>query len=85
MQGLAYESYRIKSYNGRVHLFRAESRHEFLTGGPELGWCGVLSNLVVEEVPGDHATINTGANLKILAGKVKQCLRDPLANGLPRA
>jgi surfactin family lipopeptide synthetase A len=81
MQGLAYESYRIKCYPGRVHLFRAESRHEFLTGGPELGWCGVLSNLVVEEVPGDHATINTGANLKILAGKVKECLRAPLANG----
>jgi amino acid adenylation domain-containing protein len=81
LQWLAYESYRIKSFDGRVHLFKAESRYEFLTGGADLGWSGVLSNLVVEEVPGDHTTINTGSNLKILAEKVKECLRDPLANG----
>jgi amino acid adenylation domain-containing protein len=85
MQGLAYESYRLKSYNGRVHLFRAESRYEFLTGGADLGWSGVLSNLVVDEVPGDHTSINTGANLKVLARKVRECLRAPLANGQPRA
>jgi amino acid adenylation domain-containing protein len=81
MQALAYESYRIKSYSGRVHLFRAESRYEFLTGGPELGWSGVLSNLAVDEVPGDHGTINTGINLKILARKVRECLPSPGANG----
>ena len=77
---MAAESYRIKSYNGRVHLFRAETQNEFLAGGKELGWSGVLSNLVVEEVPGNHGTINTGANLKILARKVRECLQDPVAN-----
>jgi thioesterase domain-containing protein/acyl carrier protein len=86
VQGLASESYRIKSYNGRVHLFRAESQLDFLTGGANLGWSGVLSDLVVEEVPGDHGTINTGANLKILARKLRECLPSPLANGRsPRA
>jgi amino acid adenylation domain-containing protein len=80
-QTLASESYRIKSYNGRVYLFRAESQQEFLTGGPSLGWAGVLSNLLVEDVPGDHGTINTGDNLKILAGKVRERLQSPLANG----
>jgi amino acid adenylation domain-containing protein len=84
-QQLASESYRIKSYNGRVHLFRAESQPEFLTGGPELGWSGVLSDLVVEEVPGDHGSINTGMNLKILARKLKEYLGHPLASGHPRA
>ncbi len=74
LQGIASDIYRIKSYNGRVHLFRAESQIEFLGGGEDLGWAGVLSNLVVEAVPGDHGTINTGTNLKILARKLKQCL-----------
>jgi hypothetical protein len=51
-----------------------------------LGWSGVLSNLVVEEVPGNHGTINTGANLKILARKVRECLQDPVTNShSPRA
>jgi thioesterase domain-containing protein len=83
LQGLASESYRLKSYHGRVHLFRAESQREFLTGGPDLGWSGVLSNLVVEEVPGDHGTINIGNNLKILTRKIRQCLQYPLNNGHP--
>jgi amino acid adenylation domain-containing protein len=86
LQLLASESYRIKSYGGRVHLFRAETQIEFLAGGEDLGWSGVLSDLVVEAVPGDHGTINTGTNLKILARKLKKCLQDPPANGhLPRA
>jgi amino acid adenylation domain-containing protein len=80
LQGIASDIYRIKSYNGRVHLFRAESQIEFLGGGEDLGWAGVLSNLVVEAVPGDHGTINTGTNLKILARKLKQCLYSS-ANG----
>jgi len=75
LQLLASESYRIKSYSGRVHLFRAESQIEFLGGGADLGWSGVLSDLVVEQVPGDHGTINTGANLKILARKIRECLQ----------
>jgi amino acid adenylation domain-containing protein len=81
LQGLAAESYRIESYQGRVYLFRAESQQEFLTGGADLGWAGVLSNLAVEQVPGDHGTINTGTNLKILARKVRQCLQDPAPSG----
>jgi amino acid adenylation domain-containing protein len=75
LQGMASESYRIRSYTGRVHLFRAETQIEFLAGGADLGWSGVLSDLVVEHVPGDHGTINTGANLKILARKLRQCLQ----------
>jgi thioesterase domain-containing protein len=78
LQEMAAESYRIKSYSGPVYLFRAESQQEFLAGGDDLGWTGVLSNLVVAEVPGDHGTINTGSNLKILAGKLRECL-----NGRP--
>jgi amino acid adenylation domain-containing protein len=84
VQGLAAESYRLKSYHGRVHLFRAESQLEFLAGGEDLGWARVLSDLVIEDVPGDHGTINTGSNLKILAHKLRECLHVPVANALRR-
>jgi aspartate racemase len=87
MQLLAAESYRIKSYKGRVHLFRAESQREFLTGGASLGWSGVLSGLAIEHVPGDHGSMNTGMNLKILARKLSECLRHPFnpPTGVDRA
>jgi amino acid adenylation domain-containing protein len=69
-QLLAAESYRAKPYAGRVWLYRAESRPEFFGGDQDLGWGDVLSDLRVEDVPGDHGTINTGMNLKILARKL---------------
>ncbi len=66
-QQIASDNYRARPYPGRVYLFKAESGSQFLNGGPELGWKGILSDLVIHQVPGDHGTINTGNNLKILA------------------
>ncbi|MBV9769538.1 MAG: amino acid adenylation domain-containing protein, partial [Bryobacterales bacterium] len=74
-QLLAAESYRAKPYPERVYLFKAESRPEFFDD-PNLGWGGILSDLVIEEVPGDHGTINTGVNLKILARKLTGFLEE---------
>jgi amino acid adenylation domain-containing protein len=71
---LAAENYRAKPYPGRVWLFRAESRPEFFGGDQHLGWVNILSDLRVEDVPGDHGTINTGMNLKILARKLTAAL-----------
>jgi len=73
-QLLAAESYRAKPYAGRVCLFKAESRPEFFGADPDLGWGGLLSELQIEEVPGDHGTINTGVNLKVLSRKLKAAL-----------
>ena len=73
-QLLASDNYRARPYAGRVFLFKAESRPEFFDGGAELGWKGILSHLEIHEVPGDHGTINTGTNLKILAKKLKSCI-----------
>ena len=81
VQGRAEESYRIKSHKGRVYLFRAESQPEFFHGGLSLGWSGALSDLVVEEVPGDHGTIHSGNNLKIMARKLQECLQRPIPTG----
>ena len=73
-QLLAAENWRAKSYPGRVWLFKAESGSEFLASDPGLGWTKLLSDLRLEGVPGDHGTINTGANLKILAQKLTAAL-----------
>jgi len=69
-QRMAADNYRARPYGGRVHLFKAESELPFFAGGPELGWKGILSDLVIYLVPGDHGTINTGNNLNILAQKL---------------
>lgn len=73
-QLLAAENYRAKRYSGPVWLFKAETRPEFLSGGAGLGWGQILPNLRVEDVPGDHGTINTGVNSKILARKLMAVL-----------
>ncbi len=73
-QLLAAESYRAKHYPGQVCLFKAESRPEFFGADPDLGWGGFLSELRIEDVPGDHGTINTGMNLKVLARKLAVAL-----------
>jgi thioesterase domain-containing protein len=75
-QLLAAESYRARPYPGPVCLFKAESRPEFFGGDQDLGWGKLLSHLRVEEIPGDHATIKTGINLKILAQKLTTALED---------
>ncbi len=74
-QLLASENYHAKPYPGRVYLLKAESRPEFFDT-PHLGWGNILSNLRIDKVPGDHGTINTGMNLKILAQKLAACLKD---------
>jgi amino acid adenylation domain-containing protein len=68
-QRIAADNYRAMPFAGRVYLFKAETESEFF-GGPDLGWKGILSDLMIYFVPGDHGTINTGKSLKILAQKL---------------
>jgi len=80
-QLLAGENYRAKPYPGRVHLFKAELRPAFFDADPKLGWGPILPDLRIENVPGDHGTINTGVNLRILARKLADALERPLEAG----
>ncbi len=75
-QLLAAEQYRARPYGGRVYLFRSGAKVEFFPGGPQLGWEGILSNVVIYDIPGDHGTINVGSNLTLLAKILQSCL-DP--------
>jgi thioesterase domain-containing protein len=80
-QLLAAENWRAKPYPGRVCLLKAESGTEFFSDDPALGWSKVLSNLQVVSVPGDHGTINTGMNLKILARKLNAAFDESRLTG----
>jgi thioesterase domain-containing protein len=72
-QMAAAEVYHPKPYSGRIYMFRAESRTELLDD-QTMGWGKILPDLEISDVPGDHGTINTGENVKILAGKLTKIL-----------
>jgi thioesterase domain-containing protein len=74
LQALALRTQKAKPYSGRVYLFRAAHGEAFLDSGPALGWEGMLSDLVLLEVPGDHITIAAGRNFKILSEELARCL-----------
>ncbi len=78
-QMIAAESYRPKPYSGRIYMFRAESRTELLDD-QTMGWGKILLDLQIDDVPGDHGTINTGENVRVLAGKLMKILKNA-ANG----
>ena len=75
LQLVAGENYRPRPYSGTVYLLKAESRPEFFDK-PDLGWGEVIKDLRIENVPGDHLTVRSGANLKILAEKLARFLHD---------
>lgn len=75
-QQFAGENYRAKPYPGTIHLFKAESRPAFFGDDPDLGWRDIISDLRIESIPGDHGSINTGMNQKILARKLAALLED---------
>ncbi len=72
-QMLAAERYRPRPYTGRIYMFRADSRTELLDD-ETMGWGKILPDMQINDVPGDHGTINTGENVKILAGKLTKIL-----------
>ena len=73
IQLLAAEDYRPRKYPRPVLLLKAETRPEFFDK-PDLGWGPILSDLRIEHVPGNHNSIRTDQNLKILAQKLADYL-----------
>jgi amino acid adenylation domain-containing protein len=73
LQLLAGERFRANRYSSPVYLIKAESRPEFFDQ-PDLGWGEVISDLRIRDIPGDHGTIMTGMNVKLMASKLKTIL-----------
>ena len=71
----AASQYQPTSYNGRVVLFSAEEMAEvYLHAGIDRGWNGLLPNLVVRQVPGDHDTMVLEPNVQVMISELRIAL-----------
>ncbi len=58
MNKQAYNKYRMRPYDGKIHLFRAKAQRFYLDDFEFLGWKPFAGKgIVIREVPGDHRTI----------------------------
>lgn len=74
---LAWKNYQIKSYPGRISLFRAVDNTDNTGLEPDLGWSKFSASKVeVIEVPGDHISMMQEPNVKVLAEKINQLLNE---------
>jgi oxalate---CoA ligase len=71
---MARVRYEPTSYSGPIVLFWATEGRE-RTGSSDLGWAALAAGgLSVRPVPGNHRTMAYGANARVLAEQVAQCL-----------
>jgi acyl carrier protein len=68
----AYRAYDAPPYSGRVILFRATSLPLGIQDSPGMGWAGLAeAGLEIEEMPLYYTTELSGANVEILAERLK--------------
>lgn len=68
-------NYIPSNYSGNVTFFSTGPDTVFHPGDPTRGWGNyVKGNLTVINVPGDHNTLFSIQNCKILAEKIEECL-----------
>lgn len=66
----AVEKYAPSRYSGPTILFRASDVPEEFSPGDDLGWGGLIEQLEVHAVPGDHYRMIMNPNAQILAEKM---------------
>ena len=67
--------YKPAAYPGKVHLFRAAVKYRLDPEDEDMGWSGLArGGVIVEEIPGDHNSMNADWNLTVLAEKLGQSL-----------
>jgi thioesterase domain-containing protein len=75
--GTALAAHRVRPYDGRVVVFRAErGRPGPVTQAPDLGWGPLAREVVLHEVPGDHYLMMEPAQVGALARLVAGYLRE---------
>ena len=73
-------TYHPKPYPGQVTLFRAAERLGGNDRDPFLGWDRVaLAGVVLEEIPGNHATMVQEPNVRTLAQRLRARLESAQA------
>jgi len=74
--GLAAQAYIPPVYPGRITLFRAKNRPPEWRRDPCLGWDGLAEQgLEIHDVPGWHTFILEEPGVRVLARKLRTCLR----------
>ncbi len=72
---VAFENYRLESYDGRLILFRA-SEQEHSGGASDLGWSRYFQQGVeIHDLPGDHERLFLEPNLDQLAEQLRDLLQ----------
>ncbi|HSN87950.1 MAG TPA: thioesterase domain-containing protein, partial [Thermoanaerobaculia bacterium] len=77
----ALSSYEPVPSSGEAILFRARERPDGREDDPALGWQGLVAELSVREVPGDHCTI-LREDVEALAGHLREHLARLRTQGL---
>ncbi|MFK8007118.1 MAG: amino acid adenylation domain-containing protein, partial [Saprospiraceae bacterium] len=72
--GKAYENYKITSYDGDIHLFRAKEKRFYLKDFEFLGWGPYANKIIVNEVGGDHIKLFDGKDGEDFAKILQRCL-----------
>ncbi len=75
MNNRAYNNYRMRPYDGTIHIFRAKEQRFYLDDFEFLGWKPFAkAGIIIHEVPGDHRTILYPENGAELARILQDCL-----------
>lgn len=78
----AQRRYVPKVYPGRLTLFRPSRSSASHHGDPTWGWAGLAAGGIdVQEIPGERPTIVDEPDVRILAEKVRRCLRQAHRTG----
>jgi acyl transferase domain-containing protein/thioesterase domain-containing protein/acyl carrier protein len=68
-------NYEPKIYPGKIIFFRASERDAFNSPHPERGWLNLADKGVeIQEIPGNHITMNTLPMVQVLADKLERYL-----------
>ena len=68
-------NYQLRTYPGRLTLFRARMQPLFSSHAPDNGWGGVAAGeLDIRIVPGNHLGMLQEPHVKVLAEELRSCL-----------
>jgi amino acid adenylation domain-containing protein len=71
----ALSNYRLRTYPGRLTLFRARMQPLFSSHAPDNGWGGLAAGgLNIRIVPGNHLGMLQEPHVKVLAEELRSCL-----------
>jgi amino acid adenylation domain-containing protein len=76
---IAYSTYQMKPYNGKIDLFRVKTRNYYLDDPIYLGWKPYAAEIEIHEISGDHKTFLLPPNVSELARILEEIMRKRIA------